>query len=53
MSIAKVRGVVVLALVACALAAGVTALAFGRPDEPKGEPRPAGAKPSGRWKPSP
>src|SRR5262249_10010134 len=45
--IAKVRGVVVLALVACALAVGVTALAFGPPDEPKGEPRAGAAKPSG------
>jgi RNA polymerase sigma factor (sigma-70 family) len=47
MSIAKVRGVVVLALVACALAAGVTALAFGPPVEPKAEPRAGGANPSG------
>jgi RNA polymerase sigma factor (sigma-70 family) len=47
MSITKVRGVVVLALVACALAVGVTALAFGRPDEPKVEPRASAAKPSG------
>jgi RNA polymerase sigma factor (sigma-70 family) len=47
MSIAKVRGVVVLALVACALAAGVTALAFGPPAEPKVEPRADGAKSSG------
>src|SRR5262245_32674770 len=44
---AKVRGVVALALVACALAAGVTALAFGRPVEPKVESRADEAKPSG------
>jgi RNA polymerase sigma factor (sigma-70 family) len=43
---AKVRGVVTLALVACALAAGVTALAFGLPAEPKVEARHE-AKPSG------
>ena len=47
MLIAKIRGVLTLALVACALAAGVTALAFGPPVEPKVEPRAAGAKPSG------
>src|SRR5439155_12401477 len=47
MSIAKVRGVVALALVACALAAGVTAMAFGLPDEPKVEPRAGAAKASG------
>ncbi len=47
MSITKVRGVVALALVACALAAGVTALAFGPPVEPKVEPRAGAAKPSG------
>ena len=47
MSIAKVRGVVALALVACTLAAGVTALAFGRRAEPKVESRADGAKPSG------
>jgi RNA polymerase sigma factor (sigma-70 family) len=46
MLIAKVRGVVALALVACLLAAGVTALAFGPPVEPKvavraDEPRPS------------
>ena len=46
MSSTKVRGVV-LALVACALAAGATALAFGPPDEPKGEARASGAKPAG------
>jgi RNA polymerase sigma factor (sigma-70 family) len=47
MSITKVRGVVVLTLVACALAAGVTALALGRPVEPKVEPGAGAAKPSG------
>jgi RNA polymerase sigma factor (sigma-70 family) len=47
MSITKVRGVVVLAVVACALTAGVTALAFGRPAEPKVEPRADEQKPSG------
>jgi RNA polymerase sigma factor (sigma-70 family) len=46
MSITKVRGAVVLALAACALAAGATALAFGRPVEPKVERRTDGAKPS-------
>jgi hypothetical protein len=52
MSIAKVRGVVVLALVACALAAGVTALAFAA-REPKVEARATGRSRPGRWKPSP
>jgi RNA polymerase sigma factor (sigma-70 family) len=47
MLIAKVRGVVAMALVVCTLAAGVTALAFGQPDEPKVESRADGAKPSG------
>jgi RNA polymerase sigma factor (sigma-70 family) len=47
MSIAKVRGVVALVLVACTLAAGVTALAFGRPVEPRAESRADGAQPSG------
>jgi RNA polymerase sigma factor (sigma-70 family) len=47
MSITKVRGVVALALVACALAAGMTALAFDRPDEPKVEARAGGARSSG------
>jgi RNA polymerase sigma factor (sigma-70 family) len=47
MSIAKVRGVVALALVACTLAAGVTALASGRPVEPKVESRADEPKPSG------
>jgi RNA polymerase sigma factor (sigma-70 family) len=43
MSITKVRGAVVLGLVACALAVGVTALA---PAEPKPESQPDGAKPA-------
>jgi WD40 repeat protein len=47
MSIAKVRGLVALALVACTLAVGVTTLAFGLPDEPKVESRADEAKPSG------
>jgi RNA polymerase sigma factor (sigma-70 family) len=47
MLIAKVRSAVALALAACMLAAGVTALAFGRPDEPNVESRVGGAKPSG------
>jgi RNA polymerase sigma factor (sigma-70 family) len=47
MSISKVRGVVALALVACVLAAGVTALAFGRPVEPVVESRADETKPSG------
>jgi RNA polymerase sigma factor (sigma-70 family) len=47
MWIAKLRGVVALVLVACTLAAGVTALAFGPPVGPKGEPRADGPKPSG------
>jgi RNA polymerase sigma factor (sigma-70 family) len=46
MWIAKVRGVLVLALVACALAAGVTALASGLPVEPRVESRADGATPS-------
>src|SRR5262249_48285342 len=44
--IAKVRGVLVLALVVCALAAGVTALASGPPVEPRVESWADGAKPS-------
>src|SRR6516164_7175396 len=47
MSITKIRGVVVLALVACTLAAGLTVLAFEPPVEPKGEARAGGANPSG------
>jgi RNA polymerase sigma factor (sigma-70 family) len=47
MSIAKIRGALALALVACALAAGVTALAFGPPAEPRVESRADGPKPSG------
>lgn len=48
MLIARIRGVVVaLAMAACMLAAGVTALAFGLPAEPKVEPRADEAKPSG------
>jgi RNA polymerase sigma factor (sigma-70 family) len=47
MSIATVRGVVALALATCTLAAGVTALAFGRLAEPKVESRADEAKPSG------
>jgi RNA polymerase sigma factor (sigma-70 family) len=47
MSIAKVRGVLALALVVCSLVAGMTALAFGQRAEPKGESRTDEAKPSG------
>jgi RNA polymerase sigma factor (sigma-70 family) len=47
MSITKVRGVLALALVACTLAVGVTALASGPPVEPKVDPRADGPKPSG------
>jgi WD40 repeat protein len=47
MLIARVRGVVVLALVACTLAAGLTALASGPPDEPTVAARADDAKPSG------
>jgi RNA polymerase sigma factor (sigma-70 family) len=46
MWIARVRGVVALALVACALGVGVTALAFGPPAEPRVESR-DGPEPSG------
>src|SRR5262245_35381863 len=47
MAIAKVRGVLALALVVCSLVAGMTALAFGQRAEPKGESRTDEAKPSG------
>jgi RNA polymerase sigma factor (sigma-70 family) len=47
MSIAKVRGVLALALVVCSLVAGMTALAFGQRAEPKVESRTDEAKPSG------
>jgi RNA polymerase sigma factor (sigma-70 family) len=47
MLIARVRSVVGLALVACALAAGVTALAFGPPAEPRVESRADEPKPAG------